>query len=449
MKKTHFIILLLLLTYSFGQAQNLSEYVKEGLAANEALKQQNFTLAKSYQALREAKGVFYPTFSLLSDYDFASGGRKIDIPLGDLFNPVYSTLNQLTSSGKFPVIQNQAFTLNPNNFLDTRLLTTLQLVNAELRYNYKIKKEAITQQQAEVNVYKRGLVKSIKEAYYNLTLAYKQRTVYTNAGKLLNQNLRYTESLVKNGKSLKGNLLRIQSDLNTNTAKLAEAENNIKVAQAYLNFLLNRTPEQKINVDTSFYLSADTLIKIPDTNDLINRREEIQSLKSGIRQTELAVRARKAFYLPTLTTYANVGYQGTAFHFGPDQRYVQGGISLRWNIFNGFQSSSLIKQAKLDNEILDSRLSDTEKQLNVQLISAYADVNTAKQQLLSAKATQEQSLEFYRETRNRYVQGLVLLVELTDAFTQYINSQQAYQIAQTNLLIKLATLEQVTATYPL
>lgn len=43
----------------------------------------------------------------------------------------------------------------------------------------------------------------------------------------------------------------------------------------------------------------------------------------------------------------------------------------------------------------------------------------------------------------------MLLVELSDASTQYINSQQSYQIAQTNLLSKLADLEQVTASYQL
>ncbi|MEJ7738745.1 MAG: hypothetical protein WKF97_15070 [Chitinophagaceae bacterium] len=96
MKRIHLLIILCVIKFSTSHAQSLDAFVREGLNANEALKQRNFTLAKSYQALMEAKGLFYPTLSFQSDYNYAVGGRKIDLPLGDLFNPAYSTLNQLT-----------------------------------------------------------------------------------------------------------------------------------------------------------------------------------------------------------------------------------------------------------------------------------------------------------------------------------------------------------------
>lgn len=49
----------------------------------------------------------------------------------------------------------------------------------------------------------------------------------------------------------------------------------------------------------------------------------------------------------------------------------------------------------------------------------------------------------------RYKEGLVLLVELSDAFTQLVNSQLAYQLSLTEVLTRKAELEQVTAAYPL
>jgi outer membrane protein TolC len=449
MKRIALLIALYISGTAIGYTQSLDIYIREGLSDNEALKQRNFALAKSYQALKEAKGLFYPTLAFQSDYNFAQGGRKINLPLGDLFNNAYATLNQLTGSGKFPQINNQAITLAPDHYSDTRLFTTMPLVNAELQYNYKIKKEAITQQQAEVNVYKRSLVRSIKEAYYNLLLAMRQAGVYQNANTLLLENLKLTRNLVANGKSLKGSLLRIQSEINTNQAKLTEAENNIAVAKAYLNFLLNKPPDEPIAADTAQFVNANFIVQSTSIDQVIEQREELQSLKSGIRQAEYAVKEKKAFYVPTLSTYANAGYQGTAFHFGSDQRYVNGGVSLKWNLFNGNQSSSKVKQAQLDVQILSSQFNDLERQFNIQLITAYRSVNTAQEQVKSALVNQEQAKEFYRETKNRYQQGLILLVELTDASTQYINSRQAYQINTTNLLIRLADLEQVTASYPL
>lgn len=449
MKKIQFLFIMILLRSSIGHTQSLNAYIQDGLSANEALRQQQFVLAKSFQALKEAKGLFYPTLSFQSDYNYAQGGRKIDLPLGDLLNSTYSTLNQLTQSNHFPHIDNQAITLAPNDYLDTRLFTTLQLVNTELQYNYTIKKEAITQQQAEINVYKRGLVKSIKEAYYNLLLTLRKKAVFKNADILLCENLKLTKSLVANGKSLKSNLLRIQSDINTNQAKLTEAENNIVVAKAYFNFLLNKEPYQPVVADTTLFDKIDTIVPPLTLIEVPDNKEELQSLKSKIKQAEIAVKKEKAFYTPTLFTYANVGYQGTAFHFGVEQRYINGGISLKWNLFNGNQNNSRSQRAFLDVQILKSQFSETENQLYVQAITASKAVSTAQAQVNSARTNQGQAKEFYRETQKRYQQGLVLLLELTDASTQYINNQEAYQMAVSNLMIKLTDLEQATASYPL
>lgn len=440
---------MIVLQVTAAQAQTLDEYIAEGLQNNEVIQQKNFAFEQANQRLKEAKGAFYPTVSLMADYNYASGGRSIDLPLGDLFNPVYTSLNKLSASNQFPRIKNQSIQLAPNNFSDTRLNTTLQLVNAEIRYNHKIKKEAITQQQAEVNVFKRELIRSIKSAYFNMLLAIKQKAVIVNASTLLSQNLKYTKSLVDNGRALKGNLLRIQSDMNSNQAKLTAVENEYTIAKAHFNFLLNRDFAKEVSVDTTLTPEGTSLIQPITTSDVLERREERQSLKSGIKQAQIMVKIKKSFYIPTLSTFASTGFQGTGYHFGSAQQYTHGGISLKWTLFNGFQSSSRIRQANLDVDVLNSQLQNLEKEFNVQLLTAQAAIGTATEQLKSAEFNQVQSKEYYRETSNRYAQGLVLLVELTDAYTQYIHSQQAYQIAIINLMNKNADLEQVSASYPL
>ncbi len=432
-----------------AKAQTLDEYIVQGLQNNEVILQKNFALEKACQMLKEAKGAFYPTVSLLADYNYASGGRTIDLPLGDLFNPVYTSLNKLSASNQFSKIENQSIQLTPNNFSDTRLNTTLQLVNAEIRYNYKIKKEAVTQRRAEVNVYKRALIRSVKGAYFNMLLAIKQKGVIVNAGTLLSQNLKYAKSLVDNGRALKGNIMRIQSDINANQAKLIALENDFIVAKAHFNFLLNKDLKEAVNVDTTLTPQGSSFLQQLTISDVLEHREERQSLKSGIKQAEIMVKIKKSFYIPTLSTFVSTGSQGTGYRFGPSQQYTFGGISLKWNIFNGFQSSSRTKQASLDVEVLNSQLDHLEKEFNFALLSAQAWIRTATEQLKSAASNQVQSREYYRETTNRYAQGRVLLVELTDAYTQHINNQLAYQIAVIKLMNKSADLEQVSASYPL
>src|SRR5438309_8930267 len=92
----------------------LNDYIKKGLESNLALHQKSFDLQRAQLDLKRAKTLFYPQAGIASQYTLASGGRKQDIPIGDLLNGVYSTLNQLTGQGKFPQVSNQSISFLPN-----------------------------------------------------------------------------------------------------------------------------------------------------------------------------------------------------------------------------------------------------------------------------------------------------------------------------------------------
>src|SRR3954470_7340240 len=102
------IILICLIASGFAKAQSqvLEAYVQEGIKSNLQLQQEQLNYDKSVENLNLAKALFLPQLSANSSYSWAHGGRKITIPVGDLMNPVYSTLNQLTGTNAFPQIQN-------------------------------------------------------------------------------------------------------------------------------------------------------------------------------------------------------------------------------------------------------------------------------------------------------------------------------------------------------
>ena len=150
----------------------LDTYISQGLNSNESIRQQDLLLQKNIYALQEAKSLFFPNVDFKTDYTKASGGRTIDIPVGDLVNQVYSTLNTLTGTNKFPQLKNESILLNPDNFYDARFHTTMPLLNAELIYNKRIKHQQVDLQKTEVVLYKRELVKDIKTAYFKLAKKY-------------------------------------------------------------------------------------------------------------------------------------------------------------------------------------------------------------------------------------------------------------------------------------
>ncbi|WP_052187025.1 TolC family protein [Chryseobacterium indologenes] len=192
------LVLLLYLGF-LGHAQNhLDRYIKIGLTNNEVIRQKSFDINKSLFALKEAQSLFYPNVALVGNYTIADGGRTIDIPIGDMLNPVYSTLNQITNSSTFPQLQNQSVLINPNNFYDVKLHTTMPLLNYEIIYNKRINMQQTNLQKIELEVYKRELVKDIKIAYYKYLQPVEGIRIYENALSIVKENQRINRSLFKN-----------------------------------------------------------------------------------------------------------------------------------------------------------------------------------------------------------------------------------------------------------
>ena len=100
----------------FAQNQ-LENYIKEGIANNIVLNQKKISLEKAMYSLKTATSLFFPSINLEGDYTSGEGGRNISIPVGDMLNPVYSTLNLLTQSNSFPQLDNVKIKFFPFSLL--------------------------------------------------------------------------------------------------------------------------------------------------------------------------------------------------------------------------------------------------------------------------------------------------------------------------------------------
>src|SRR5690606_19692295 len=160
-------------------------------------------------------------------------GRYADLPVGDMLNPVYSTLNQMTGSNAFPQIQNQQINFLPTNFYDTYIRTSVPLLNTNIIANKRIQEQKVEQSSLDMQIYARELVKNIKVAYYHVVMASKSVEVYESNRKVLEQNVALNEALIKQGKGLKVTLVRAQTELMKMNTSISTAKNQLKNAQAY------------------------------------------------------------------------------------------------------------------------------------------------------------------------------------------------------------------------
>lgn len=423
----------------------LAGYLKRGLDSNLALRQQYFDLQKAQLDLKRARTLFYPQANFTSQYTLAHGGRTQDLPVGDLLNNVYSTLNELTASNKFPQVPNQTIAFLPNDFHDTKLEVSVPVVNVNIRYNRQMKEEQINTQQAAIAVYKRELVKDIKQAYYQYLQADKSVTIYNNALGLVQENLRVSEKMVNNGTATKEAILRARAQVSQVQASLIEATNNRKNAAAYFNFLLNEPLEAAIIADS---MVTEQLAPVPPlAQEAPAEREELAQLKSTQKVLTTHLKLNKSYLIPTLNAFYNIGFQGFQFRFNSDQFYQLGGLQLRWELFRANDNKYKIQQSQLDLEALANQYKKTEQQLSLQVRTAYNNYYSSLQSVAALRDEVQSAQETYRFTERRFREGQALQLELIDIRTQLTNAQIRYSLAQLAVLTRAAEVERATASY--
>lgn len=443
MKKQLKILLFLVLSqYSFGQ-DKLDNYINKGLENSEVIKQQNIQLDKNLYALKEAKSLFFPNVAFNSTYTRAEGGRTIDFPIGDLLNPVYNSLNQLTNSNSFPQLQNQSILLNPDNFLDAKIHTTLPIINAEIIYNKRIKQQQFDLQKIEIDIYKRELVKEIKLAYFNYLKANEAISILENALKLVKENQRINTSLFNNDRINRTAVIRSDNEVIKINSQLETAKLTKINAKIYFNFILNNPLDTEIELDE--YKQIPTF----ETKITIDDREELKKLNAAKDINSNVIKLSNAFQIPKLNGFLDLGTQAFDFEFNKKSRYYFAGLSLEWSLFSGNKNKFKVKQAQLESENIASQINNIDQQLKLQLQMAQNKFQAAILQYNASQSQVNTSQKYYGDIFKLYKEGQALFIELLDAQNQLITSQLQANISRYETWITNAEIERANASFNL
>jgi outer membrane protein len=425
----------------------LNKYVDEGLKTNLVLRQKNISLEKATLSLKTAASYFMPAVNFSSSYTTGKGGRSIDIPVGDMLNPVYATLNELTHSTSFPQIRNVEQTFFPHNFYDTHLRTTLPLLNTDLHYNRSVQQSQVILQEYDLKIYARELVKNIKVAYYNYLSAREAVSIYASARQLLEQHVAVNESLLKNGKALPAMLLRAQSELETVTAQHQEAQQTARNAAQYFNFLLNKDLQAPIETGPAAELAlppAPALEPAPAQG-----REELGLLQTGHKISQTLVQMNRHFWVPRLNAFLDLGSQAEGWRFNGQSRYYLAGVSLEVPVFNGGRNLYKIRQSQLEVQSSQLGLDHTTQQLALATDMARNQVHTAYQNHSAAQQRLRAARGYFKLMERGYKEGTSSMIEYIDGRNQMTEAQLQVAINTYRVLSALALYERETAAFPL
>ncbi|MET4107631.1 TolC family protein [Hymenobacter sp. UYP22] len=431
--------------------RTLQGYVEQGLAQNVGFRREAIAVASAAQQVRQAQGLYQPQVQLGATYTLANGGRTINLPVGDLVNPVYSTLNTLTGTSQFPQIANVSEQLLPNNFHETKLRIIQPLFNTDIYFNYKAQKELLSATQARQAAYRNAMRHQIEVAYYQYLQAGAAVSVYQATGRTLAELLRVNEARLTAGVTTNDAVYNTKAQLAANQRELATAANRRQLARTNFNYLLGRPLDDSIVVEepTGTTLAATAANPLPALRAAaVQQRPELEQLARAEAASALGLRQRRAARLyPQLNWVTDLGYQGFGYHFGvAQQRFQLMQFALSWDLFRGGIKRGEEQLARLALDDVQAQRADLVQRLQLQTTQAYDNLASAQAASTAAAAAQLNAEKTLLLVRRRYGEGQAIVLELLDATTRQTAAQLARVIAGYDVYIREAELRQALAT---
>ena len=442
MKRVAILVSLICLTGFTVTAQNpiLERYISEGLQSNQSLKQRQLDYAAQLSALKEAKGLFFPGVSLNARYTVAEGGRQIDFPVGDLMNPVYSTLNLLTASNLFPQIENQTFAFYRPTEHETKISLVQPIFNNELIQNYRIRQNHAEIAKIGVDRYERELIKEITKAYYGYLKASNLVELADTSFYLVKENLRVSQRLFENDKVTKDAVYRSESEMSKVEVQQAQANNMMQSSVAYFNFLLNRTLDTPIELESVD--PVPPVVSLDNASEMaIQNRDELRQIEQYQQINQHVTKLHRGSNYPGLFGVVDYGFQGEKYSFTQDDDFLLASLVMKWNLFQGNTNHQKVKQSKIEGEKLGQLYSETEQQIKLEVISHYYSLQAAYESVQSAGKQTQSAMKAYELIDRKYSEGQSSLLELIDARTSLTSAAANLIISQSEYFISLADFE--------
>ncbi len=425
----------------FSQKFVLDSYIEEALMQNLVLRQKNIPLAKSRLALKEAEKRFKPTADFSFSYTLAYGGRTIDLPIGDLLNPVYNTLNRLTQSNQFPQLENVENQLLPNNFYDGRVRISYPVFNKDLNLQKEVRMQEVLLQENEIEIYKKELILSVKTAYYQYGLALEGQLILGNAKNFLENSLETVQILVREGKALPAQVLRAENEIEILDSKLKEADNQVINAQLYLNFLLNRENNlplkfEKPPLETDLLKDVE-VFKWNESNPVFKKIDLALSIQN------LLEKRNQQFFIPQISLFSDIGSQAFNWQLNNKSVYLIGGVQLMMPLWVNKMNKLKNEQIQLDIQALKWNKELLANQENLSIQMAVNKVTVSKKAFTSMAKQVQTAATYLRLTERGFQEGAVSLLEMYDAQNQYTNALLQENMKYYQYLMALSELQKL------
>ena len=428
----------------FGQSQILNEYVERGIRNNLDVRATTLDRIKQEIKIEQAAKLWLPSVDLSTTYLLAEGGRTINFPVGDLFNPAYATLNQLTMSNSFPTdLENVETQLTPTNFIDAQINVTKPLINSSIRFNQKIQTELLALTQVDQKLTEQEVAFNIRTAYFNHLQSVEALSILGESENLLNQVLDFNRKLVRFDKATMDIVSDVEFQIEALRSQRATLLEQNEMTKRFFNLLINEPLESDIiidpelrNIDIDDHAgSLQSWIEQAKQNRLeygkINKAVEINQLSQDMTKSESQ---------PELAIFGGVGLQTESFDFNDGGPLFTLGLGLKMNLFDGGMRNKRVEELTVDREILENDKKRLNQKVQIEVANAYYGLLSVYARYQAQLAAEENATVSFNLINTKYENNKALLIELLQAQNKLTLSRMEKSVIKYQYLIKRAEL---------
>jgi TolC family type I secretion outer membrane protein len=248
-------------------------------------------------------------------------------------------------------------------------------------------------------------------------------------------------------------VLQAQTAYDQSLYALTGAQGQLQIAQGLLAQAVglpadNRIPLIAPDAPLPASLSGQDVRRL--TDEALARRPDLSALRATLASRQASIRVARASRWPSLygTASATRDYYEL---YGLSNRASQsddwaytGGLSVKWNLFDGFQTLSTVRTAEAQTEALRAQLKQAELGASAEIWARFQNYETALQKykfsaqaMKSASASLELAFESYQS-------GVKTILDLLNAENQLAQTRSQQVSARQEVFTALANLAHAT-----
>ncbi len=296
---------------------------------------------------------------------------------------------------------------------------------------------------------KLDLVNQVSKAYYQLMLAQDSYNVLLGSYKLAEDNFNIVNAKYEQGAVSEYDKISAEVQMRSIKPNVISAANGVTLAKLQLKVLMGITADVELKTEDSLtnYETAVFANQLKDEEVGLENNTTMKQLDLNMKMLEKSLKVAKSSFIPTLSMSFSYNYQSL---YNPNINFFEynwsNSSSLMFNLSIPLYKASnftKVKSARIQMRQLDWNRIDTERKLNMEIVSYRNNMAASSEQVVSNKENVMQAEKAVLIAGKRYDVGKGTVLELNGSQVSLTQAQLTYNQSIYDYLIAKADLDKV------